>query len=164
MKQVKHEIPPIFDENSKILILGSFPSVKSRENKFFYHHPQNRFWKVLANIMDVDVPNTLEQKRNFLLNSKIAIWDVIGSCEIEGSSDSSIKNVIVNDLNLIIKNCNIKQIFCNGGKSYELYKKYCEKNTNIKAIKLPSTSPTNARFSLDKLISEWNIIFDYLKK
>lgn len=164
MKQVKHEIPPIFDENSKILILGSFPSVKSRENKFFYHHPQNRFWKVLANIMDVDVPNTLEQKRNFLLNSKIAIWDVIGSCEIEGSSDSSIKNVIVNDLNLIIKNCNIKQIFCNGGKSYELYKKYCEKNTNIKAIKLPSTSPANARFSLDKLISEWNIIFDYLKK
>ncbi len=164
MKQVKHEIPPIFDENSKILILGSFPSVKSRENKFFYHHPQNRFWKVLANIMDVDVPNTIEQKRNFLLNSKIAIWDVIGSCEIEGSSDSSIKNVIVNDLNLIIKNCNIKQIFCNGGKSYELYKKYCEKNTNIKAIKLPSTSPANARFSLDKLISEWNIIFDYLKK
>lgn len=162
MEQVKHEIPPIYDENSKILILGSFPSVKSRENKFFYHHPQNRFWKVLANVLGVDAPDTIDEKRNFLLNNCIAVWDVIGSCEIEGSSDSSIKNVVVNDLNLILDSCDVKQIFCNGGKSYELYKKYCEKNTNIKAIKLPSTSPANARFSLDKLVSEWKIICDFL--
>ena len=162
MEQVKHEIPPIYDENSKILILGSFPSVKSRENKFFYHLPQNRFWKVLAYVLGVDGPDTIDEKTNFLLKNCIAVWDVIGSCEIEGSSDSSIKNVVVNDLNLILDSCDVKQIFCNGGKSYELYKKYCEKNTNIKAIKLPSTSPANARFSLDKLVSEWKIICDFL--
>ena len=149
METVKHEIPPVYDKNSKILILGSFPSVKSRENQFFYHHPQ-------------DIPVTIDDKKEFLLNNNIAVWDVIASCEIEGSSDSSIKNVVVNDLNKIIDTCDIKQIFCNGGKSFELYKKYCEKNTNLKAIKLPSTSPANARFSLEKLINEWQIIKNFL--
>ena len=163
MEKVKHEIPPIYDENSKILILGSFPSVKSRENQFFYHHPQNRFWKTLAAVVGCDTPISIEEKKKFLLDNNIAVWDVIASCEIEGSSDSSIKNVVVNDFNSIIYKSNIKQIFCNGGKSYDLYRKYCEKSTNMKAIKLPSTSPANARFSLDKLISEWKIIEDYLK-
>ena len=163
MEKVKHEIPPVYDENSKILILGSFPSVKSRENQFFYHHPQNRFWKTLAAVVGCDTPISIEEKKKFLLDNNIAVWDVIASCEIEGSSDSSIKNVVVNDFNSIIYKSNIKQIFCNGGKSYDLYRKYCEKSTNMKAIKLPSTSPANARFSLDKLISEWKIIEDYLK-
>ena len=105
---------------------------------------------------------TIDDKKEFLLNNNIAVWDVIASCEIEGSSDSSIKNVVANDLNKIIDTCDIKQIFCNGGKSFELYKKYCEKNTNLKAIKLPSTSPANARFSLEKLINEWQIIKNFL--
>lgn len=159
----KHEIPPVYDENSKILILGSFPSVKSRENHFFYHHPQNRFWKTLAAVVGCDTPDSIDEKKKFLLDNNIAVWDVIASCEIEGSSDSSIKNVVVNDFNPIINNSNIKQIFCNGGKSYELYRKYCEKITNLKAIKLPSTSPANARFSLEKLTSEWKIITEYLE-
>lgn len=162
METVKHEIPPVYDKNSKILILGSFPSVKSRENQFFYHHPQNRFWKVLSGVVGCDMPVTIDDKKEFLLNNNIAVWDVIASCEIEGSSDSSIKNVVVNDLNKIIDTCDIKQIFCNGGKSFELYKKYCEKNTNLKSIKLPSTSPANARFSLEKLINEWQIIKNFL--
>ena len=127
METVKHEIPPVYDKNSKILILGSFPSVKSRENQFFYYHPQNRFWKVLSGVVGCDIPVTIDDKKEFLLNNNIAVWDVIASCEIEGSSDSSIKNVVVNDLNKIIDTCDIKQIFCNGGKSFELYKKYCEK-------------------------------------
>ena len=163
MEKVKHEIPPIYNENSKILVLGSFPSVKSRENQFFYHHPQNRFWKTLAAVVGCDTPISIEEKKKFLLDNNIAVWDVIASCEIEGSSDSSIKNVVVNDFNSIIHKSNIKQIFCNRGKSYDLYRKYCEKTTSMKAIKLPSTSPANARFSLDKLIAEWKIIDDYLK-
>ena len=162
MENVKHEIPPIFDKNSKILVLGSFLSVKSRESQFFYHHPQNRFLKVLSSVIGVDTPTSIEEKKKFLLDNNIALWDVIDSCDIEGSSDSSIKNVVANDLDKIIENCNIKQIFCNGGKSYELYRKYCEKDTNLKAIKLPSTSPANARFSLEKLIAEWNIILNYI--
>ena len=137
METVKHEIPPVYDKNSKILILGSFPSVKSRENQFFYHHPQNRFWKVLSGVVGCDIPVTIDDKKEFLLNNNIAVWDVIASCEIEGSSDSSIKNVVVNDLNKIIDTCDIKQIFCNGGKSFELYKKYCEKNTNLKGLNVP---------------------------
>lgn len=163
MENVKHEIDPVYDINSKILILGSFPSVKSRENYFFYHHPQNRFWKTLSGILNCDTPISIEEKKEFLLNHNIAIWDVIASCEIEGSSDNSIKNVIPNDLNKITAICDIKQIFCNGRKAFELYKKYCEKNTNLKAIKLPSTSPANARFSLEKLIENWKIINKYLK-
>lgn len=144
------------------MILGSFPSVKSRESQFFYHHPQNRFWKVLSSVLDKDTPITIDEKKDFLLDNNIALWDVIASCDIEGSSDSSIKNVVANDLNKIIDTCDIKQIFCNGGKSFELYKKYCEKNTNLKAIKLPSTSPANARFSLEKLVEDWKVIQDYI--
>ena len=111
MENVKHEIPPIYNQNSKILILGSFPSVKSRESQFFYHHPQNRFWKVLSSVLDKDTPITIDEKKDFLLDNNIALWDVIASCDIEGSSDSSIKNVVANDLNKIIDTCDIKQIF-----------------------------------------------------
>lgn len=162
MEKVNHEIPPIYDENSKILILGSFPSVKSRENQFFYHHPQNRFWKVMASIFNEDIPATIEDKKSLLIRNKVALWDVIKSCEIEGSSDSSIRNVVPNDINLILEKSNIQQIFCNGNKSYSLYKKYLEKDTGIKSISLPSTSPANARFNLDMLVHEWRVILDFI--
>lgn len=162
MEKVNHEIPPIYDENSKILILGSFPSVKSRENQFFYHHPQNRFWKVMASIFNEDIPATIENKKSLLIRNKVALWDVIKSCEIEGSSDSSIRNVVPNDINLILEKSNIQQIFCNGNKSYSLYKKYLEKDTGIKSISLPSTSPANARFNLDMLLHEWRVILDFI--
>lgn len=162
MEKVNHEIPPIYDENSKILILGSFPSVKSRENQFFYHHPQNRFWKVMASIFNEDIPATIEDKKSLLIRNKVALWDVIKSCEIEGSSDSSIRNVVPNDINLILEKSNIQQIFCNGNKSYSLYKKYLEKDTGIKSISLPSTSPANARFNLDMLLHEWRVILGFI--
>ena len=162
MEKVNQEIPPIYDENSKILILGSFPSVKSRENQFFYHHPQNRFWKVMASIFNEDIPATIEDKKSLLIRNKVALWDVIKSCEIEGSSDSSIRNVVPNDINLILEKSNIQQIFCNGNKSYSLYKKYLEKDTGIKSISLPSTSPANARFNLDMLLHEWRVILDFI--
>ena len=162
MEKVNHEIPPIYDENSKILILGSFPSVKSRENQFFYHHPQNRFWKVMASIFNEDIPATIEDKKSLLIRNKVALWDVIKSCEIEGSSDSSIRNVVPNDINLILEKSNIQQIFSNGNKSYSLYKKYLEKDTGIKSISLPSTSPANARFNLDMLLHEWRVILGFI--
>ena len=120
-----HEIAPVFDTHSKIMILGSFPSVKSREGKFFYHHPQNRFWKVLAGILKCEVPDTISEKREMLLNHGIAVWDVIASCEIEGSSDSSIKNVIPNDLERVLSKADIAQIYTNGATASRLYKKYC---------------------------------------
>lgn len=156
MEHVTHQIPPVFDSRSQILILGSFPSVKSREAQFFYHHPQNRFWKVLSSICNVSVPVTVEEKKHFLLHHHIAVWDVIASCDIQGSSDSSIKNAVANDFSDILKAAPIRQIYTNGGTAYKLYKKYCYSVTGMEAIKLPSTSPANAAFSLDRLIMEWS--------
>ena len=153
-----HNIDPIYDQNSKILILGSFPSVKSREVNFFYGHPQNRFWKVLAGIFDVKVPLTIEEKKQMLLTHHIAVWDVIASCTITGSSDSSIKDVIPNDLSKILNCASIQKIYVNGGTAYKLYEKYLRPQTGIKAVKLPSTSPANAAFKLDRLIEIWKVI------
>ena len=165
MDKVIHEIPPVFDEHSKILILGSFPSVKSREGKFFYNHPQNRFWKVVAalcgacrcskNMCEGYVPETIEEKKRFLLDHGIALWDVIASCDIQGSSDSSIKNVVPNDLSVILSTADIEKICCNGGISYKLYGKYLEERTGRPAVKLPSTSPANAAYSLERLADLW---------
>lgn len=154
-KHVTHTFSPIYDRNSKILILGTFPSVKSREGDFYYHHPQNRFWKILSRIFGVDVPQTIEDKKEMLLKNQTAIWDVIASCEITGSSDSSIKNVIPADIERVLKNSSIEKIYANGNKAYELYMKYCFPDTGREIIKLPSTSPANAAFSLDKLIEIW---------
>lgn len=162
MTHVIHEIPPVFDKNCQILILGSFPSVKSREGQFFYHHKQNRFWKVLSAIFDDTLPETIKEKKSFLLTHHIAVWDVIASCDIEGSSDSSIKNAVPNDFSKILKAAPIHQIYTNGGTAYKLYHKYCEKETGLTAIKLPSTSPANASFSLDRLISDWIILKDQI--
>lgn len=152
---------PVYDSNSEILILGSFPSVKSREANFFYGHPQNRFWKVISVVYGCSVPETIAEKTAFLLSNHIALWDTIDSCDIIGSSDSSIKNVVPTDIGLILNAAEIKAIFCNGAASHRLYMKYCYPTLGAEAIKLPSTSPANAAFSLDKLISIWG---DKIKK
>ncbi len=159
-EKLKHTFEPVYDDNSKVLILGSFPSVKSRENQFFYGHPQNRFWKVMANILEVEVPVTIEDKKAMLLNHHVAVWDVIHSCSIEGSSDTSIKDVVVNDFSRILENSKVDKIYVNGGKAYELYHKYAEKTTGIKAVKLPSTSPANAAWSLEKLCNVWKELIE----
>ena len=155
---VEHPIRPVYDANSKILILGSFPSVKSREANFFYGHPQNRFWKVLAAVFGAEVPVTVEEKRTFLLEHSVAVWDVIKSCDIVGSSDSSIKNVVPNDLWEILDCADIQQIFVNGKTAEQYYKKYIEKEIGRKAICLPSTSPANAAWNVEKLVIEWRQI------
>lgn len=157
-EHVTHTFEPVFNKDSKILILGSFPSVKSRENNFYYGHPQNRFWKVLACVLEKDVPQTIEEKKAFLLEHRIAVWDVIESCTIIGSSDSSIKDVVVNDFSKVLDNSEIETIYVNGGKAYELYHKYAEEKIGLQAIKLPSTSPANAAWNLERLCEAWKVI------
>ncbi len=158
--RVVHPIAPVFDENSRILILGSFPSVKSREMMFFYGHPRNRFWKVTAAVFGRKIPSTVEEKRAFLLDNRIAVWDVIGECEITGSSDASIRNVKANDLSQILNRTKIKQIYVNGKTAEKMFRKYMEKHIGRECIVLPSTSPANAAWSLDRLIDAWSIIKD----
>lgn len=150
-----HNIEPIFDKNSRILILGSFPSVKSREQRFFYGHPQNRFWRVLAEIYGERVPESISEKRQMLLNNNTALWDVIKSCNIVGSSDSSIKDAVANDVSVILSNANICKIITNGKTAHRLYQKYLLPQTDVQDICLPSTSPANAAFSLELLIERW---------
>jgi len=154
-QSLTHTFEPVFDNYSEILILGSFPSVKSRENHFYYGHPQNRFWKVMAYVLGMEVPATIEEKKAMLLKKHVAVWDVIASCSIIGSSDTSIKDVKVNDLSWILENSSVKRIYVNGGKAYELYHRYAEKITGIEAVKLPSTSPANAAWNLEKLCRAW---------
>ena len=141
-----------------MLILGSFPSVKSREQNFFYGHPQNRFWKVISAVFGQPVPQTIEDKKHLILSSGLALWDSIASCEIAGSSDASIRNAQANDIGIILSNCNIERIYCNGRKSHELYQKYIEPQTGREAVCLPSTSPANAQWTLEKLIEAWSVI------
>lgn len=152
---VIHPIPALYDEYSTTLILGSFPSVKSREQEFFYGHAQNRFWQVLAELLGVETPESVEEKKKLILDNNFALWDVIASCNIEGSSDSSIKNVKVNDIGQIIKKSRINRIFVNGKTAEKFYKRYIEKEIGIKATVLPSTSPANAAWSIEKLKREW---------
>lgn len=157
-QRIVHPIPPLYDKDCTKLILGSFPSVKSREAQFFYGHPQNRFWKLLAELFGEQVPQTVEEKSVLVLRHHIAMWDTIHSCTITGSSDSSIKDVVPNDLSVILNNSRVTQIFANGTASYKLYQKYIYPVTGIQAVKLPSTSPANAAFSLEKLKQSWNVI------
>lgn len=153
-----HPIAPVFDKNSKVLILGSFPSVRSREEGFFYGHPQNRFWKVTSRIFGEELPVTIEEKKAFLIRNHIALWDVIGSCEIDGSSDSSIRDVTVNDLSVILDVADIRAIFLNGKKAEQYYLKYLFPVLKRDAVCLPSTSPANAAWNLEKLITVWGAI------
>ena len=151
----KHPFPPLYDENSRVLILGSFPSVKSREVMFFYGHPQNRFWKVIAQIFNENVPSSIEEKRELILRNHLALWDVIAECEIVGSSDASIKNAKANNLSEILNNAPIQKIIVNGKTAERLYIKYIEPVTGVKAVVLPSTSPANAAWSLERLVEAW---------
>lgn len=164
---VVHNIEPIYikegENASEILILGSFPSVKSRESKFFYGHPQNRFWKVLARLFNEDIPKTIEEKKNLVIKHGIALWDVVYSCDISGSADSSIKNVIPTDLSEILSGGNIKAIFVNGKTAYNNYCRYQQKGVGKEAVCLPSTSPANAVMTIEKLVNEWSVILDYTK-
>ena len=159
---LEHKFEPVFDNNSKVLILGSFPSVKSREQGFYYGHPQNRFWRLIAQICCCDVPCTIDERKDLCISNGIALWDTVASCEIEGSSDSSIKNVKPNDLSVITGSCGIKAIFTNGGTAYRLFVKYQQNVINRTAVKLPSTSPANAAWSFERLYNEWKIIEKYL--
>ena len=158
MNYLQHPFGPLFNESSRVLILGSFPSVKSREQNFFYGHPQNRFWRVIAAVFDQPVPPDIEEKKQLILTNGLALWDSIASCEITGSSDASIKNARANDIGIILDNCEIERIYCNGRKSHELYCKYIEPQTGRKAICLPSTSPANAQWTLERLIDAWSVI------
>ena len=160
--RIVHPLEPLYDENSKILILGSFPSVKTREYGFFYGHKQNRFWKIMENLFDASLTRDIEERRDFLLSHNIAVFDSIYACDIIGSSDASIKNVVPSDLKEVVEGSKISKVFCNGGTSFKYYKKYHRDILEIEAIQLPSTSPANARYSLEDLIEEWKIILKYL--
>ena len=155
---IVHPIDPVFDKNSRILILGSFPSVKSRESGFFYGHPQNRYWKVLSAVFEEECPETIPEKKAFLLRNHIAAWDVIHSCEITGSSDASIRNVTVNDLGMILRAAAIREIYVNGKTAEKMYRKYTEPVLGRPCTVLPSTSPANAAWNLERLTEAWRVI------
>ncbi len=159
---IAHPFGPLFTEQSRVLILGSFPSVKSREQNFFYGHPQNRFWKVLAAVLDAPVPETIADKKRLVKGHGLALWDSIASCDITGSSDASIRNVKSNDLHIILDHCDIRKIYCNGKKSHQIYNRYIRDDLGREAECLPSTSPANAQWTLPRLIEAWSVIREAL--
>ena len=161
---IKQNFGPVYDTKSRILILGSFPSVKSREMAFFYGHPQNRFWKLMGRLLECDIPADIEGRSELLLKNRIALWDTIEECDIIGSSDSSIKNVIPVDIMKILNTADIKEIYCNGNTSYKLFMKYLFPICNRMPVKLPSTSPANAAWTLDGLYEEWKRVLGELKE
>ena len=161
--RVIHSLEPVYDRNSRILILGSFTYVRSREQDFYYGHPQNRFWKLMERLLEEPFPPDYKSRKGILLLRGIALWDVIASCSIEGSSDSSIRDVVPNDLSVILSTADIRAIFCNGKTSWNYYRKYQEAMTGIPAVSLPSTSPANAAWSLEKLKGAWNVILPYIR-
>ena len=154
----EHTFGPVYNKNSKILILGSFPSVKSRELNFYYGHPQNRFWNLMSKIYNEEIGDEIDLKKQFLLKNNIALWDTLKSCEIKGSSDASITNVEINNIEELIKKSNISKIIFNGKTAYNLFVKNADmtKYSNLEIRILPSTSPANAAYSLDKLFDIWS--------
>ena len=161
-ERITHAFHPVFDSESRILILGTMPSPKSRELGFYYSHPRNRFWPVLAKIFGEDIPETPEEKANFVLRHKIALWDVLAECDIEGASDSSIKNAVPNDISIILNSADIKAVFTTGATAAKFYKKFIEPESKIPAIALPSTSPANAKVKFEELVEEYRKILDYI--
>ncbi len=155
-----HPFPPLFDGNSRTLILGSFPSVKSRENRFFYGHPQNRFWKVISSVFGEPVPETIPEKKQLILKNRLALWDSVAFCEVTGSADASLRCVLPNDLRVILDSAPIGRIYCNGRKSHGVYTRLIEPITGRKAECLPSTSPANAQWRLEQLTEAWSILKD----
>ena len=162
MEYVSHEFAPVWNRDSRVLVLGTFPSVKSREQGFYYGHPRNRFWKVTGAFLKCRVPETVEEKKKMLLEGHIAVWDVIESCEIEGSSDSSIRNVKANDIGGLLEKSAVKAVFANGDKAYQLYCRYCREQAGMDIVKLPSTSPANAAWQLEALTRAWRVMEQYL--
>ncbi|MDO4271242.1 MAG: DNA-deoxyinosine glycosylase [Eubacteriales bacterium] len=155
---VIHNIPPLYDADSRVLLLGSIPSPKSREAKFFYAHPQNRFWRVLAAVLGETTPQTVEEKRALCLSHHVALWDTIARCDIAGAADTSIKNAVPNDVGWLLGQTKIDRIFATGGKSAELYRRLIEPHTHLPVVQLPSTSPANAAWSLERLIEAYRVI------
>ena len=159
LEKVEHTLSPIYDTSSKILILGTMPSPKPREAGFYYSHPQNRFWKIMATLFNEELPITNQQKEEMMKKHHIALWDVLKSCEIKGADDNSITSVEVNAIDQLLKETSIQKIYTTGLKATTLYKKYCFKDTGIASIYLPSTSPANCRnYNLEKLIEEYRCI------
>lgn len=161
-EHIEHGIPPVFNAESRVLILGTMPSPKSRENGFYYMHPQNRFWRVISAVLGEPLPKTNEERASLLLKNKIALWDTLAQCDIIGASDCSVKNAVPNDISIITDEADIKAIFTTGKTAYKYYCRFQQEKTGIEAICLPSTSPANARFGLDALIDEYKIIKNYL--
>ena len=159
---VLHPIPPIYDAQSRVLMLGSFPSAASRAGMFFYHHPQNRFWPLMAALLGEPVPVSIEDKTAMLLRHHVALWDSAASCEIEGSADASMHDVVPNDLSPIFAAADIRAVFCNGAAAWQIYHKHIESKTGLPATKLPSTSPANAAWSLPRLQEAWSGIVSCL--
>lgn len=164
IEKLCHPLEPVWNQCSKILILGTFPSVKSRETAFYYGNPRNRFWQVLAALLDAPCPQGVPQKKEFLLENGIAVFDVLKSCEIRGSADASIRRPQANDFSGILQAANIRAVFTNGKKAYEYYTKYCLADTGMESICLPSTSPANAAMTLEKLIAAWAVILPWLNR
>ncbi len=158
-----HPIPPLFDRDSRVLILGSFPSRASRAAAFFYGHPRNRFWPLIARLTGEETPRTTEEKRALAVRHGIALWDTVASCDIRGSSDASITGVEVNDVRIILRAADIRAIFTNGATSTGLYEKYLLPLTGIPSVPLPSTSPANAAASFDALYEKWKVVADHLR-
>ncbi len=159
-----HPFPPLYDARSRVLILGSFPSIKSREQMFFYGHPQNRFWRVIPALFGENIPTTIEEKKSLILRHHLALWDTIASCEITGSSDASITNVVANDLRPILNGADIRAVFCNGATSFQWYNRLLRDDLGREAVQLPSTSPANAQWTLPRLTEAWGAaILPYLE-
>lgn len=163
LEKVTHDFQPIYNQDSRVLMLGTMPSPKSREIGFYYGHPRNRFWKVISDVCGEVLPETKEEKIAFALRNKIAVWDVLAGCEIKGAEDASIRNPIANDMNLILKNADIRAVFATGQKAAQLYRKYCQKQTGMEIITLPSTSPANCSISYEKLFAAYEMILKYIK-
>ncbi len=162
IEKVVHEFEPVYNSDSRILMLGTMPSPKSRETGFYYGHPRNRFWKVLADVCDEELPVTRDEKIAFALEHHIAVWDVLAGCEIRGADDSSIRNPAPNDMSRILCQADIRAIFTTGTKAAQLYKKYCYPKTKIAAVQLPSTSPANCRMKYEELYQAYMVIRKYL--
>lgn len=162
LERVTHDFEPIYNQDSRILMLGTMPSPKSREVGFYYGHPRNRYWKVVSDVCGENLPKTKEDKIAFALRNKIAVWDVLAGCEIKGAEDSSIRNPIPNDMNLILRHSDVRAVFTTGTKAAQLYKKYCYPSTGIAAVNLPSTSPANCRMNYEELYEAYAVIKKYL--
>lgn len=160
MDTVHHEFPPLFDGDSKVLILGTIPSPKSREQGFYYGHPRNRFWKMMALIFGEEFPATVEERKALALRNHVALWDVLESCRIQGAEDASIRDVVPNDMNVILEKADIRAIFTTGAKATALYRKYCEPVCRRPCIGLPSTSPANCRMKDEELLAHYRVIRD----